>query len=87
MKIRIHTDDCRMTIPVPLGLVTAAMQCIPSSAFRTMKNSVPEKFTPLVSRKAIRFYCKIGKKIAKEYPGLEIVHVESKEAGIVSICL
>ena len=87
MQIKIHTDAHHMTIPVPVKLVNVAVRCIPKAAFAAMKDAVPEEFAPLVSRKAIRVYCSICKEIAEEYPGLEIVQVQSQSAGTVSIRL
>jgi hypothetical protein len=76
-----------MTIPVPIGLAGVVLRFIPNAAFAAMKDRVPKEFASLVSHKAILCYCKICKEIAEEYPGVEIIHVESQSAGVVSICL
>ncbi|MEY8367507.1 hypothetical protein AALA24_01945 [Anaerovoracaceae bacterium 42-11] len=52
-----------------------------------MKESVPKGYEHLVSRKAIQFYYKMCREIMTEYPGLEIVHVESHDGAMVSIKL
>ena len=87
MKIKIHADKYHMTIPVPVSLAGVALKVIPNSAFDAMKESVPKEFEHLVSRKAIQFYYKMCREIMAEYPGLEIVHVESHDGAMVSIIL
>lgn len=87
MKIRVYTDKVHMTIPVPISLAGAALRFIPNAAFDAMKESVPQGYEHLVSRKAIQFYYKMSREIMAEYPGLEIVHVESHDGAMVSIIL
>lgn len=87
MKIKIHTNQIHMTIPVPTSLAGTALRFIPNAAFDAMKESVPKEYERLVSREAIQFYYIICKEIIAEYPGLEIVHVESHDGTMVSIKL
>ena len=87
MKIKVYTDKVHMTIPVPISLAGAALRFIPKAAFDAMKESVPQEYEHLVSREAIQFYYGMCKEIVAEYPGLEMVHIESHDGAMVSIKL
>ncbi len=100
MVVRIRGEGRRLTVPCPLGLARFVVWCIPQRVFdQLVENSqeqIPQEDRAQakqamdalpMDKKLILDILDLAAEIAREYKGLEIVHVESSDGDTVSIVL
>lgn len=82
MKISIHAEDKDLTIPIPNWMIDSALT-------RTLIAMGIENMPQFakIDQKMLHAFLKEFTKTAKEYKGLELVHVESANGKVVSIVL
>ncbi len=100
MVIRVRGGGKRITVPCPLGLARFVIRCIPQGVFDRMversEEEIPEEdraeaeqaiaAVPMDKRFILDILDAVAE-TAREYKGLEIVHVESADGENVSIVL
>ncbi len=100
MVIRVRGEGKNITVPCPLGLARFVVWCIPQRAFDRMversEEEIPEEdraeaeqaiaAVPMDKRFVLDLL-DVVVEVAREFKGLEIVHVESADGENVSIVL
>lgn len=102
MVIRVRDGETgrRITVPCPLGLARFVVALIPQRVFDNMMENAGDRIPQedreeaqmamsglsLNKRTVLDILDAVGD-IAREFKGLEIVHVESADGDWVSICL
>ena len=100
MVIRVRGEGKRITVPCPLGLARFVIWCIPQRAFDKMversEEEIPEEdreeaekaiaAVPMDKRYILDILDAVAE-VAREFKGLEVVHVESANGENVSIVL
>ena len=87
MTIRIRTKGIRLWLPVPLSLAGWAVRLVPGSVFAELQAGVPEPYRCLLTKPAACALVRESLAMLKEYKGLTLVDVATKDGDLVSITL
>lgn len=87
MWVRIRTDRVKLSIPAPLSMIGLVLRAIPDSVFADMRRKVEPPYDELIDKETIRYLWQECWDSLRDYPGLELVHVEAADGTFVSIKL
>ena len=102
MVIRVRDGESgrRITVPCPLGLARFVVALIPQRVFDNMMENAGDRIPQedreeaqramsgmSMDKRMILDILDVACGIAREFKGLEIIHVESADGDRVSICL
>lgn len=87
MRVIVRSDGVRLRLPIPLSVASAAVSLLPEAALTDFRNSVPAPYNELVTKEFLRDLVRQCRSLFRQYKGLEIVHVETKDGTFVSIRL
>lgn len=87
MRIIVRSKGVRLWLPVPLSLAAASVRLLPGSVLEEMRASVPRPYDVFVTKDFLLEIMSECRSILKQYKGLEIVHVETRDGAYVSIRL